>query len=234
MTLVVVGDVNAQRRKPTSPRHSPAGPAVKIIFGRGARPPDGGKRDLGAAGGQTQRERAHRSGQRTALQRSRQLALRIGTAILGSGFTGRLMGTVRDKEGLTYNIGAGMGMTASSMALGISASFAPALLAKEWIRLGASRQWWKERRHRAGIGGAQAGHGRRLSGRPVDHRGPRGHHLTDVQRGYDVNRVAEYPKAVKALTREQVNGAIKKHLNPNVMVLVEAGSVAPAAQAFPK
>ena len=34
------------------------------------------------------------------------LALRIGTAILGRGFTGRLMGTVRDKEGLTYNIGA--------------------------------------------------------------------------------------------------------------------------------
>src|ERR1700675_1856092 len=34
------------------------------------------------------------------------LALRGGTAILGRGFTGRLMGTVRDKEGLTYNIGA--------------------------------------------------------------------------------------------------------------------------------
>jgi zinc protease len=37
------------------------------------------------------------------------LALRIGTAILGRGFTGRLMSTVRDKEGLTYNIGASMG-----------------------------------------------------------------------------------------------------------------------------
>ncbi len=34
------------------------------------------------------------------------LALRVGTAILGRGFTGRLMGTVRDREGLTYNIGA--------------------------------------------------------------------------------------------------------------------------------
>ena len=37
------------------------------------------------------------------------LPLRVGTAILGRGFTGRLMGTVRDREGLTYKIGAGSG-----------------------------------------------------------------------------------------------------------------------------
>ncbi|HKB58318.1 MAG TPA: pitrilysin family protein, partial [Lacunisphaera sp.] len=35
-------------------------------------------------------------------------ALRTATAILGSGFTGRLMGNVRDKEGLTYGIGSSM------------------------------------------------------------------------------------------------------------------------------
>ena len=47
------------------------------------------------------------------------LALRVGTAVLGSGFTGRLMGTVRDKEGLTYNISArGGAKTAWSMASG--------------------------------------------------------------------------------------------------------------------
>jgi predicted Zn-dependent peptidase len=34
---------------------------------------------------------------------------------------------------------------------------------------------------------------------------------------------------VKALTREQVNAAIKAHLNPSTMVLVEAGSVAAKA-----
>ena len=36
------------------------------------------------------------------------LPLRVGTAVLGHGFTGRLMGTVRDREGLTYGIGAGL------------------------------------------------------------------------------------------------------------------------------
>jgi len=52
--------------------------------------------------------------------------------------------------------------------------------------------------------------------------------LTNVQRGYEVSWLDGYPKAVTALTRDQVNSAIKNHLNPNVMVLVEAGSVAPA------
>ncbi len=66
------------------------------------------------------------------------LPLRVGTAILGRGFTGRLMSTVRDKEGLTYNIGASMGD--DSIVDGVwevSASFAPALLAKAWNRLAA-------------------------------------------------------------------------------------------------
>jgi len=35
---------------------------------------------------------------------------------------------------------------------------------------------------------------------------------------------------VKALTRDQVNAAIKAHINPNAMVLVEAGSVAAPAK----
>jgi predicted Zn-dependent peptidase len=43
-----------------------------------------------------------------------------------------------------------------------------------------------------------------------------------------VDRIEEYPEAVKALTREQINSAIKNHINPGVMVLVKAGSVSPA------
>ena len=57
--------------------------------------------------------------------------------------------------------------------------------------------------------------------------------LTDVQRGYDVSRLEQYPQAVNALTRDQVNSAIKNHLNPSAMVVVEAGSVAPT-QPLPK
>jgi zinc protease len=159
------------------------------------------------------------------------LALRVGTAIFGSGFTGRLMGIVRDKEGLTYNIGAGM--ADDSIVDGrwdISASFAPALLDKG---IASTRReldrWWKDGitdrelavRKQGLVGGYLVG----LSTTA----GLANAILTDVQRGYDVSRIEEYPEAVKALTREQVNSAIKNHLNPSVMVLVKAGSVPTSA-----
>jgi zinc protease len=157
------------------------------------------------------------------------LALRVGTAILGSGFTGRLMGIVRDKEGLTYNIGAGM--SDDSIVDGrwdISASFAPALLDKG---IASTRReldrWWKDGvtdreltvRKQGLVGGYLVG----LSTTG----GLANAILTDVQRGYDVSRIEQYPQAVNALTRDQVNSAIKNHLNPSVMVLVKAGSAEP-------
>jgi zinc protease len=49
--------------------------------------------------------------------------------------------------------------------------------------------------------------------------------LTAVQRGYDLSWLDEYPKAVQALELDQVNGAIKKYLDPNKMVLIESGTV---------
>jgi zinc protease len=159
------------------------------------------------------------------------LALRVGTAILGSGFTGRLMGIVRDKEGLTYNIGAAM--SDDSIVDGrwdISASFAPALLDKG---IASTRReldrWWKDGvtdrelavRKQGLVGGYLVG----LSTTA----GLANAILTDVQRGYDVSRIEQYPEAVNALTRDQVNSAIKNHLNPSVMMLVKAGSVPPPA-----
>jgi zinc protease len=159
------------------------------------------------------------------------LALRVGTAVLGSGFTGRLMGTVRDKEGLTYSIGAAV--SEDSIADGgwdISASFAPALLEKG---LASTRReldrWWKDGVTDQELAARKQGLiGSYLVGLSTT-AGLAHAILTDVQRGYDVSRLEEYPGALNALTREQVNSAIKKHLNPSAMVLVEAGSVAPAA-----
>jgi zinc protease len=173
-------------------------------------------------------------GQATGLRYSDpdSLALRLGTAILGRGFTGRLMGTVRDKEGLTYNIGAQVGD--DSIVDGvweISASFAPTLLTKgvESTRRELVK-WWKDgvtdqelaARKQGVIGSYFVG----LSTTA----GLAETILVNTQRGYDPTWLDEYPKAVKALTREKVNAAIKTHLNPATMTLVEAGSVAPAAK----
>jgi zinc protease len=160
------------------------------------------------------------------------LALRLGTAILGRGFTGRLMSTVRDKEGLTYNIGANMGD--DSIADGvweISASFAPALLNKgvESTRREVAK-WWKDgvteqelaMRKQGVIGSYEVGLSTTLGLAETI--------LVNIQRGYDLAWLDSYPKTVKAVTREQVNAAIKAHINPSTMVLVEAGSVAPSGK----
>jgi zinc protease len=145
------------------------------------------------------------------------------------------MGIVRDREGLTYNIGAAM--SEDSIVDGswdMSASFAPSLLQ---TGIASTRReldrWWKDgvtdqelaARKQGLIGGYLVGMSTAA--------GLADTILADVQRGYDVNRIADYPGAVMALTRDEVNDAIKKHLNPGVMVTVEAGSV-PAAQALPK
>lgn len=160
------------------------------------------------------------------------LPLRVGTAILGHGFTGRLMGTVRDREGLTYGIGAAV--TDDSIADGawsIYATFAPALLDHG---LASTRQvletWWKEgvtndeltRRKQGMVGGYLVG--------LATTDGLASTILASVQRGYDLSWLDRYPEAVRAVSREDVDRAIRAHLDPSTMVLVEAGSMeAPAA-----
>jgi zinc protease len=154
------------------------------------------------------------------------LALRVGTAILGSGFTGRLMSTVRDQDGLTYGIGAAISddeFVGGTFA--ISATFAPALLDKG---IAASRralaQWWQSGvteeelaarktnlvgRYEIGLSTA-AGVARTI--------------VATVERGKPLAWLDDYPKAIEALTVEQVDAAIKKHLDPEKMVLVTAGT----------
>ena len=176
-------------------------------------------------------------GQATGLKYSDpdSLALRVGTAILGSGFTGRLMGAVRDKEGLTYGISASMGDDSIvDGAWNINASFAPALLSKgvastrreldKWWQDGVTDQELATRKQ--GITGSYFVGLSSTSGLA-------GTILVNAQRGYDLSWLDEYPKAVKAITSAQVNTAIKTHLNPRTMVLVEAGSVAAGGNGTP-
>lgn len=155
------------------------------------------------------------------------LALRMGAAILGSGFTGRLMKVVRDQEGLTYGIGSYMDNdTYTDGDWRITASFAPELLDKG---VASTRReltrWWKE-----GVSAEE------LQARKADLVGSYkvGLATTDglasfllrtIQRGKPLTWLDEYPKAINALGLEQVNGAIRKYLNPDKMVLIEAGTL---------
>jgi zinc protease len=56
--------------------------------------------------------------------------------------------------------------------------------------------------------------------------------LTMLERGMPLSWLDDLPKAIEALTVEEVNAAIRKYVDPQKLVLVEAGTfeTAPAAQ----
>ena len=160
------------------------------------------------------------------------LPLRIATTILGSGFTGRLMATVRDKEGLTYGIGAKVANdTFTDGDWRISANFAPDLLEKGLASTRRELKAWYEQ----GVTAAELARTKtNLAGSfqvglaTTD--GLASMILATVHRGYPLSWIDEYPKKLDAVTLPEVNAAIKKHLAPANFVLIKAGTVPTAAK----
>lgn len=155
------------------------------------------------------------------------LPLRVATTILGSGFTGRLMATVRDKEGLTYGIGAKVANdTFTDGDWRISANFAPNLLEKGLASTRRELKAWYEQ----GVTAAEVERTKtNLAGSfqvglaTTD--GLAGAILSTVHRGYPLTWIDDYTKRLNAVTLDQVNAAIKKHLQPDEFVLIKAGTV---------
>ncbi len=161
------------------------------------------------------------------------LALRVATRIFGSGFTGRLMSSVRDKEGLTYGIGATVANDiASDGDWRIDATFSPALLGQGVASTKRQLTLWRDQ-------GVTAEELARSKSRTAGSykvglsttSGLAGTILLMLNAGMPLEFVDEYPMRIDALTLEQVNGAIRKHIDPERMVLVEAGTVPGAATA---
>jgi zinc protease len=160
------------------------------------------------------------------------LALRVGTDVLGGGFSARLMGNVRNKEGLTYGIGAGvMGDSVRDGDWRIMANFSPALLEKGVESTKRQLTKW----HEDGITADE------LAKRKTDLTGSYKVGLSTTTgmattlmntliRGYDVTWLDEYPEKIQALRLAEVNGAIKKHVNPGKLVLLKAGTVTGAVK----
>ena len=153
-------------------------------------------------------------------------ALRIATAILGSGFTGRLMATVRDQEGLTYSIGASLqNDTFHDGDWHIGASFAPELLEKgiastryqlkKWFDAGVTEAEVRDRKSNL-IGAFQVS--------LATTGGMASALVGAVNRGYEPRWLDELPAHLEAITTPQVNAAIRQYLKPENMVLVKAGS----------
>jgi len=155
------------------------------------------------------------------------IALRVGTRILGSGFMGRLMANVRDKEGLTYGIGAAV---ANDVYVDgdwrIDASFAPNLLEQGIASTRRQLVEW----HDKGVTAAELERAKtEVAGtykvRLATTGGMAGTILSMLNAGMPLAFVDDYPQRVASLTLEQVNAAIRSHLDPSTMVLVQAGTV---------
>lgn len=155
------------------------------------------------------------------------LALDLANTVLGRSFTSRLMGNVRDREGLTYGIGSKHAFdTFRGGAWYVRATFAPALLERG---LASTRReitsWWKD-----GVTPAELDYRKSAiaGGFAVSLETSEGlaeQLLRCAERGFDVKWLDEFPAKVRALTLEQVNAAIKKHLDPSAMVTVKAGTL---------
>jgi len=153
------------------------------------------------------------------------LAVNIGTGALGRGFTSRLVGNVRDREGLTYGIGAALAGDSFRDGVWVTkATFAPALLERG---LASTRReinsWWSE-----GIGVAELEYRKGAAAGQFTVTLETTHGLAEqllrcAERGLDVAWLDEFPAKVRELTAEQVNAAVKKHLDPAKMVTVKAG-----------
>jgi zinc protease len=155
------------------------------------------------------------------------LALIVGTAVLGSGFTGRLMHAVREKEGLTYGISAAVNNnTFTDGSWEVLGTFAPQLLDRGTASAQREiKHWWAD-----GVTGEElAARKTNLIGTYqvglADTSGMAQTLLSTVLRGRDVTWLDQYPRAVDAVTLGQVNNAIKEYLNPEKMIVVQAGTL---------
>ncbi|HEY5753195.1 MAG TPA: pitrilysin family protein [Chthoniobacterales bacterium] len=155
------------------------------------------------------------------------LALRVGTAILGNGFTGRLMANVRDKQGLTYGIGAAVANdTFTDGDWFIRANFSPALLEKGMISTKRELDSWYQ-------DGVTTGELDRTKSKLVGTfkvgmattDGMAGAISSAINRGYDLDWLDKYPDLINSLTLDQVNAAIKTHIQPANLTVIKAGTV---------
>ena len=154
-------------------------------------------------------------------------ALRVATGILGSGFTSRLVGNVRDKEGLTYSIRSNLANDAyTNGEFRIYASFAPNLLEKGIAS--AKRQltkWYDEGVTDKEVADKKTALIGQFKVSLATSDGLANSLLSTVNRGLDLAWLDQYAGKIAGISTAEVNSAIKKHLKPDDMVLVKAGTI---------
>lgn len=156
------------------------------------------------------------------------LAAYAGIFALGGNFSGRLMQTVRDEQGLTYGIGASLGapsvhhdghvriqvtLSQENLARGITATRTEV---EGFVAEGVSADELRQTqttlvgRHVVGLA-TTSGLAARL--------------LVNAERGFPLAYLDEYPDLINALTTDEVTAAVRTHLRPADLHESVAGTV---------
>ena len=156
------------------------------------------------------------------------LPFNMATSIFGSGFfSARLLDIIRNREGLTYGIGATL--SADSFADGswsIRGTFAPELLEKglssirrELTRFFESGVTAEELENfKVTLAGAHKVGLATTSGMASAI-------LNALQRGYGPEWIDEYPVRIRELSLEQINATVRSKIAPETMITVLSGSL---------
>jgi zinc protease len=152
----------------------------------------------------------------------------LGIYILGGNFSARLMQTVRDKQGLTYGIGssiAGVSFGADGY-WSIWGTFAPDIInkgikaTKEQINL-----WFNKGVTEAELSAKKTTIGGSYKVSMDSTAGLVAKILSNAEHGREISYLDEYPKIIESVSLSEVNGAIKKYVNPNKLYMVSAGTL---------
>ncbi len=156
------------------------------------------------------------------------LAAYAGVFALGGNFSGRLMQTVRDEQGLTYGIGAGLGgpsvehdghvriqvtLSQENLARGVAATRAEV---EGFVADGVSAEALRQTQttlaglHVVGLA-TTGGLAARL--------------LVNAERGFALDYLDRYPDLVHELTTREVTEAVRRHLRPADLHEAVAGSL---------
>jgi zinc protease len=168
-------------------------------------------------------------GQYTGIERNDKdfLPFYIGTGVLGGGVAGRLMQTVRDRDGLTYGIYAGhSGHNNAGGYWNVEATFNPSLFQKgldvtmieikQWVNKGITAEELASRKSNI-AGSFKVG--------MATTSGLAGTILSFVERGLEPSYIDQYPKDVDAVTLDEVNQAIKKYIDLDKLIIIKSGSL---------
>jgi zinc protease len=156
------------------------------------------------------------------------LALYVGVYILGGNFAARLMSTVRDEQGLTYGIGAQL----AGVAVEHDAYFLTSVtLSQDRLEEGIEATIAQIRRFaEGGITEAELEEKKTtLTGSftvgLATTRGLAAALQANAERGFDVAYLDTFHDRIHALTVDEVNAAIRRHIDPAALHVAVAGSL---------